>query len=143
MLFRSVDPKHHNFFNYKNVTLFKPNKKEASNALNRSFKSKEDVKEAGFQLLEKLKCKNVLITLGAEGMMLFESNGEITSIATRARNVADVSGAGDTVIATLACFYVAGASIKESAIISNYASGIVCEEPGIVSITKNNLINSF
>lgn len=138
-----VDPKFEHFFNYKKVTLFKPNRKEASKALNIELKSKEQIYEAGKLLLEKLECNNVLITLGADGMMLFESNGEITSLPTRARHVADVSGAGDTAIATLAAANSGGADFKEAAIIANYASGIVCEEPGIVAISTDRLFKTI
>jgi len=66
------------------------------------FKTDEEIIKGGKLLLTKLNCENVLITLGADGMMLFQKSGEISSVATRARRVADVSGAGDTTIATMA-----------------------------------------
>jgi rfaE bifunctional protein kinase chain/domain len=135
-----VDPKYENFFNYKRVTLFKPNRKEASKALNMELNNKDQIYKAGNILLQKLECTNVLLTLGSEGMVLFESNGEVTTLPTRARHVADVSGAGDTAIATLSAANAGGADFKEAAIIANYASGIVCEEPGIVTITKSKLV---
>jgi D-beta-D-heptose 7-phosphate kinase/D-beta-D-heptose 1-phosphate adenosyltransferase len=94
-------------------------------------------------LLQKLECENVLLTLGKDGMLLFESNGTILSVPTRARHVADVSGAGDTAIATLSAFMAGGATVTEAASIANYASGAVCEEPGIVSITPEALLNSI
>lgn len=138
-----VDPKFENFFLFTNTTLVKPNKKEASNALNITIKTKAELINAGKLIIDRLKCENLLITLGSEGMILFEQNGEITSIPTRARKVADVSGAGDTVIATFATMYCSGASIKLSATIANFASGSVCEEPGIVPITKEKLLKSI
>lgn len=137
-----VDPKFANFFEYKEVTLFKPNKREAELALNLEIKSDESLNEAGNYLLGKLKAENLLITLGSEGMRLFKSNGEIKSVPTRARKVADVSGAGDTVIATLAAAYSAGATIEEAATMANFAAGVVCEEPGIVSVQIDKLINA-
>ncbi|MEJ5244198.1 MAG: D-glycero-beta-D-manno-heptose-7-phosphate kinase [Bacteroidota bacterium] len=137
-----VDPKFTNFFEYKEVTLFKPNKREAELALNLEIKSDEALNEAGNYLLGKLKAENLLITLGSEGMRLFKSNGEIKSVPTRARKVADVSGAGDTVIATLAAAYSAGATIEEAATMANFAAGVVCEEPGIVSVQIDKLINA-
>ncbi|HOK13483.1 MAG TPA: D-glycero-beta-D-manno-heptose-7-phosphate kinase [Candidatus Kapabacteria bacterium] len=137
-----VDPKFANFFEYNEVTLFKPNKREAELALNLEIKSDEALNEAGNQLLSKLKADNVLITLGSEGMRLFKSNGEIKSVPTRARKVADVSGAGDTVIATLAATYSAGATVEEAATLANFAAGVVCEEPGIVSVQIDKLINA-
>jgi rfaE bifunctional protein kinase chain/domain len=138
-----VDPKFSNFFYYKDVTVFKPNKKEACQALNLELKSPEEVEYAGRLLLDKLGCENVLMTLGRDGMMLFESTGEVNSVPTRARHVADVSGAGDTAIATLAAAYSAGATIQEAATMANYAAGVVCEMPGIVSITKEALLKSI
>jgi len=138
-----VDPKFDNFFNFKNVFLFKPNKKEAQNALGISIENKEDVITAGKTLLERLECKNILLTLGSQGMMLFESDGTISSVPTIARQVADVSGAGDTAIATLSVSISGGADIKEAATLSNYASGAVCELPGIVSITKEMIFKTI
>lgn len=137
-----VDPKIDNFFSYQNATVFKPNRKEAAQALDMNLKTKEDIEKAGKLLLSKLSCDSVLITLGSDGMMLFERNGDITSVPTNARLVADVSGAGDTAIATLASCVAGGASVKDAAIIANLASGVVCEIPGIVSITPNEIIES-
>lgn len=135
-----VDPKFDNFFAYKGVTVFKPNKKEAAGALNVKINDKEDLYRVGKELLNKLQCDNVLLTLGADGMMLFEQNGEIGHIPTIARHISDVSGAGDTVIAVLAAAYCSGASIQEAASLANYAAGVVCESPGIVSIKPNELL---
>lgn len=137
-----VDPKYSNFFYYREVTLFKPNRKEAEKALNYEIRNKEDLQRAGKDLMDKLKAENVLITLGSEGMMLFGSNGDVASVPTRARKVADVSGAGDTAIATLSAAYAAGATISEAATLANFASGVVCEEPGIVSVTPEALLES-
>ena len=136
----TVDPKQENFFTYKNVDLFKPNKKEAQQAFGFTLNSKENVKQAGLQLLEKLKCKNVLITLGSDGMVLFQDNGNIFSVPTRARQVADVSGAGDTAIATYTASVAGGASVVEAASIANFASGTVCEKHGVVSIEIQDLL---
>lgn len=137
-----VDPKYSNFFYYREVTLFKPNRKEAEKALNYEIRNKEDLQRAGKDLLDKLKAENVLITLGSEGMMLFGKDGDAASVPTRARKVADVSGAGDTAIATLSAAYAAGATISEAATLANFASGVVCEEPGIVSVTPEALLES-
>jgi D-glycero-beta-D-manno-heptose-7-phosphate kinase len=138
-----VDPKFDNFFNFKDVFLLKPNKKEAQNALGIYIENKDDVIEAGKKLLDMLNCQNVLLTLGSQGMMLFESDGTISSVPTIARQVADVSGAGDTAIASLSVSISGGANIKEAAAISNYASGAVCELPGIVSITKEMVFKAI
>ena len=138
-----VDPKFKHFFSYQYVALFKPNKKEAQEALGFALTSNEDIIKAGKELLLKLHCQNVLLTLGEKGMMLFEHNGAISSVPTRARKVADVSGAGDTAIATLAAAVAGGATMQEAAIMSNFAAGYVCELPGIVSIQPNQLIEAI
>lgn len=138
-----VDPKKHNFYHYKDVTVFKPNRKEAQQALDYQITTKEDVIKAGSTLLDKLNCDNVLLTLGAQGMMLFEKNGNVSSVPTRARSVADVSGAGDTAIATLVVGMIGGGSVQDAATMANYASGVVCEKPGIVAIEVKDLIASI
>jgi rfaE bifunctional protein kinase chain/domain len=138
-----VDPKFSHFFEYKGVAVFKPNRKEAQEALGFSLKSTEDIHKAGKELLKRLECKNVLLTLGEQGMMLFESNGNISSVPTRARKVSDVSGAGDTAIAMLASAMAGGATIQEAATLANYAAGIVCEQPGIVSVTPQEIIHAI
>jgi len=93
--------------------------------------------------LDKIECKNVLITLGSDVMLLFEGDGNIMLIPTKARMISDVSGAGDTTIATIAAAIAGGASLQEAAIIANYAAGVVCEEPGVVSIQIEKLLNSI
>ncbi len=130
----TIDPKFNNFFEYKNVSVFKPNKKETEEVLGKKLSSDEDVLQAGKMLLEKLAAENILLTRSEKGMSLFERNGTITHIPTQARHVADVSGAGDTVIATLTTLLAAGGSVQEAATIANYAGGIVCGEVGIVPI---------
>lgn len=135
----TVDPKFNNFFEYKNVTVFKPNRKEVEEAISARLKDEEDILKAGKLLLEKLETKNVLLTLGEHGMSLFESDGTTSHVETKARNVADVSGAGDTVISTLTMALTAGASIKEATMLANFAGGIVCGYVGIVPIDKNEL----
>lgn len=136
-----VDPKFENFMHYKNVTFFKPNVKEAQQALARNFQTEDDVEKAGKQLLKDLKCRCVLLTRGPRGLALFE-DGKITHIPTQARKVADVSGAGDTVISTLAAACAGGATNLEAAILANIAAGIVVEEVGIIPVTKEKLLTS-
>ena len=130
----TVDPKSNNFFEYRNVTVFKPNRKETEEALGTKLKDQETIESAGRRLLETLAADNILLTLGERGMSLFENTGRTTHVPTKARNVADVSGAGDTVISTLTMAMAAGASIREAAALSNFAGGIVCGEVGIVPI---------
>lgn len=135
----TVDPKFNNFFNYNDVTVFKPNRKEAEDAFGTRIITDEDITVAGNSLLEKLNPKYALLTLGKDGIALFEKNGVQKRVPTKARKVADVSGAGDTVISTLTTALAAKANIVEATYLANYAGGLVCEEVGIVPININNL----
>ena len=93
-----------------------------------------------------MKCDWLVLTRGEKGMMLFDKeNGKIVvhNIPTKAIRVADVSGAGDTVISTLAVSMAGGANIREAIILANHAAGLVCEEVGIVPIFKKSLIESI
>jgi rfaE bifunctional protein kinase chain/domain len=141
--FITVDPKFKNFFEFHDVTVFKPNKKETEEALAMHLTTRNDLIEAGNILLEKLNADAVLITRGKEGMALFKKNEEVTFIDTRARKVADVSGAGDTVIATLTYALAADASITESVTLANYAAGLVCEEVGVVPVQGDKLYEAI
>lgn len=138
-----VDPKFDNFFEYKDVFLFKPNKKEMEDAFGRKAKDINEIKELGKELLNRINCQYLVLTLGEKGIMIFEKSGndiKISSIKTRARKVADVSGAGDTVISTIAVAIIGGASVNDAVMISNFAAGLVVEEVGIVPIDKELLI---
>lgn len=138
-----VDPKFENFFEFQNAYLFKPNRKELEDALGKKIKNQEDIDAFVTELMKKLNCENIILTLGEQGMMIIENhNGELKKekIPTKARKVADVSGAGDTVISTIAVCLAGGASLRDAAVISNYAAGLVVEEVGIVPIFKDNLI---
>jgi rfaE bifunctional protein kinase chain/domain len=135
----TVDPKFTHFSAYRGVTVFKPNIKETEEALAIHIATDELLHEAGMRLLQMLQAKSVLITRGSRGMSLFEADGSETHVPTRARHVADVSGAGDTVISTLTLALIGGASPREAATMANYAAGIVCEEVGIVPIELDKL----
>lgn len=139
----TVDPKFENFFEYRDVTVFKPNRKETEDALGIKLNSEENVIEAGKQLKEKLNPEYLLLTRGEKGMTLFSKNGDIHTIPTRARKVADVSGAGDTVIATITMALAAGAQIEEAATIANLAAGLVCEEVGVVPVNRELLYSTL
>ncbi len=139
-----VDPKFENFFEFKKSFIFKPNRKEIEDAFGRKSKSPEDLDDMVISLLDRLNCKNVVLTLGEHGMRIYQKiKGKVTidSIKTRARKVADVSGAGDTVISTIAFCLAGGAEVHDAVYISNIAAGIVVEEVGIVPIHKENLFN--
>jgi len=139
----TVDPKFNHFFDFIGCTVFKPNRKETEEVL--GVKLTEDAKLtwAGAELLRRLRCDNVLITLGERGMVLFEKNGEVTHVPVKARTIHDVSGAGDTVIGTVTVALTAGASIKEAATLANYAAGLVCGEVGAVPIERDKLFSAL
>jgi len=139
----TVDPKFNNFFDYKNVTVFKPNRKEVEEALGLHIRTDEDVDRAAKEIMSRLHAKNVLLTRGENGMTLFDSDGGVFHAPTKAQNVADVSGAGDTVIATLTLAMTGGASVREAATMANYAGGIVCGYVGIVPINRQELASSI
>jgi D-glycero-beta-D-manno-heptose-7-phosphate kinase len=139
----TVDPKFDNFFEYKNVTVFKPNKKEAENVLGIKIGTDDEVSSAGKKLLEKLNSKYVLLTLGEKGLAVFEKGKPERKMPTKAIKVADVSGAGDTVIATLTMALAAGSDIYEASSLANYGAGIVCGEVGIVPVEKDKLFETI
>jgi D-glycero-beta-D-manno-heptose-7-phosphate kinase len=138
----TVDPKFNNFFEYRNVTVFKPNRREVEEALGGKLKTVADVERAGKRLLEAMNAQNVLLTRGEEGMSLFESSGAVTHIPTTAEVVQDVSGAGDTVISTLTMALVAGGGITESCLLANCAGGVVVGAVGIVPILPARLLEA-
>jgi D-glycero-beta-D-manno-heptose-7-phosphate kinase len=138
----TVDPKFNNFFEYKNVTVFKPNRKEAEDILGMKIKTDSDISFAGNTLLKKLNAINILLTLGEGGIAVFEKGKPEKRMPTKARKVADVSGAGDTVISTLTLALASGANIYEASYLANYAGGLVCEEVGIIPIEINKLFET-
>ena len=128
-----VDPKRDNFFVYNKIRLFKPNMFEFESMINFD-KQNKSFEELGKQLREKIDAEILMITRGEEGVTLFTDNN-VQTIGTKARKVHDVSGAGDTAISAFVLSDLSGASIEESAMISNYAAGRVCEEVGVVPIS--------
>lgn len=133
-----ADPKIDHFFSYEHVTMMKPNLDEASQAAGVDLNAEGALEQEGPKLRERLDCEWLLITRGDKGMSLFDETGHRT-IPTMTRRVHDVSGAGDTVIATLCLSHIAGGLPHEAAKIANFAAGAVCEEVGVVPITKENL----
>ena len=138
----AVDPKFNNFFEYEGVTVFKPNRREVEEVVGGRLKSREDVERAGSELLKALRAQNILLTRGEEGMSLFEANGGVLHLPTTADVVQDVSGAGDTVIATMTMALVAGADIRESCMLANVAGGVVVGAVGIVPILPEELLRA-
>lgn len=132
-----VDPKEKHFSYYKGATAITPNRKEAYGAIEHS--EKLSLKEVGKKLLSKLALEGVLMTLGEDGMALFEKDGSVTQIPTAAREVYDVSGAGDTVISVFSMALAVGAKMKDAARISNIAAGIVVGKLGTATVTPEEL----
>jgi rfaE bifunctional protein kinase chain/domain len=139
----TADPKFINFLEYKNITVFKPNIKETAQALAMRIKTDEDIIRAAQNLLEKLNAKAILLTQGEKGLSLIENTDQVIQIPAKTRQVADVSGAGDTVISAFTASLIGGSTFQEAALISNYAAGIVCEQVGIAPIYANQLLNSI
>ncbi|HSR13167.1 MAG TPA: D-glycero-beta-D-manno-heptose-7-phosphate kinase [Thermodesulfobacteriota bacterium] len=135
----TVDPKVKNFPLFRDVTIVTPNHHEAGQAAGRWVQSEEDLMSVGRQLLNQLHSRGILITRGEKGMTLFENTGEITNIPTMAKEVYDVTGAGDTVISVLTMALAGGADAKAAAVLSNYAAGIVVGEVGTATIKASEL----
>jgi len=140
--FVALDPKVGHFHLYKGVSIITPNLSEASHGSGIDITDEDSLLKAGKLLLKKLACKAVLITRGEEGMSLF-TNDNVIHIPTVARHVYDVTGAGDTVIATFTLAHAVGATMEESAIIANHAAGIVVGEVGTASATPDKLRQSL
>jgi D-beta-D-heptose 7-phosphate kinase/D-beta-D-heptose 1-phosphate adenosyltransferase len=134
-----VDPKVRHIDYYKGVTVLTPNHMEAIHAAGLQGEDENTLLEAGRQLYQRLGCRAVLITRGERGMSLFEAGGHVTHIPTVARQVYDVTGAGDTVVATLALALAAGAPMRQAAQLSNYAAGIVVAMLGTGTVTPAQL----
>src|SRR5262244_1387859 len=120
-----MDPKIRNFAHYREVDVITPNQIEAERASGVEITDETSLIVAARRICELIACKNVLITRGERGMSMLDAEGEMTHIPTVAREVYDVTGAGDTVIATLALALTAGASFVESAVLANHAAGVV------------------
>lgn len=136
-----VDPKRRNFHFYKNVTLFKPNFKEISEALNLNIEKTniEALKDAALKLHNNYKIKIVMITLSENGIFISDTKSYYHIPAIK-RDIADVSGAGDTVVSVAALSLALNLKINQIAYICNIAGGIVCEKVGVVPIDTDSLL---
>jgi rfaE bifunctional protein kinase chain/domain len=134
-----IDPKQNNFSLYGGCDLITPNQQEAERALGVEFAGDDDVIEGGRELLSRFGFRALLITRGEEGMILFENNGDIVRIPAVAKEVFDVTGAGDTVIGIFALSVAAGATFKEAAVLANHAAGIVVGKIGTAKVSQEEL----
>lgn len=137
-----VDPKIPHLKYYRGATLVTPNHHEAEVATHTRIRSDQDAGHAGRLLREQTGCTAVLITRGEQGMSLVEEAGEV-HLAAAAREVSDVTGAGDTVIATLALGLAAGSTLVEAAELANHAAGIVVGKFGPATVTQTELLRAF
>lgn len=133
-----VDPKFKNFFAYRGATVFKPNRRELEQAMGAALDLAHP--DALPNTLEKLGVDNLLLTLGSEGMMLVTKDRSIARIPTLAREVFDVSGAGDTVTAWVGTALAAGASVREAAQIANYAAGVEVGKSGVATVSPTEIL---
>lgn len=134
-----VDPKKNFFFDYQNCTVFKPNLKETAEALNQPMQNTDQDAEKACQILkDHLHCQYVVLTRGEKGLSIMDDQ-DIYHIPSVALDVADVSGAGDTVIGGLTLGLCSGLNINDAGRLANFAAGIVCSEVGAVSINKEKL----
>jgi D-glycero-beta-D-manno-heptose-7-phosphate kinase len=133
-----VDPKFRQFFDYTGATVFKPNRRELEAALGAAanLQNREALPEA----LDRLGVDNLLLTLGAEGMILVTHDRAVTHIPSLAREVFDVSGAGDTVTAWVGTMLAAGATMREAAQVANYAAGIEVSKAGVATVTPEEVL---
>jgi len=138
-----ADPKGLAFEKYSGVSLLTPNSKEASLASGVEITDGKNVATAGNILMEKSGIERLLITCGKDGMVLFEPGCEPLKISTKAREVYDVSGAGDTVLAVLGLGMAAGLQLKEAITLANTAAGLVVGKVGTATVSKNELLQAL
>jgi len=141
--FVMVDPKIKNFFFFRGATVVTPNTAEASSASKVSITDEASLSKAGRLLLKRLKCNTLVITRGEDGMAIFEPHRKPLLVPTEAKKVYDVTGAGDTVIGTMALALGTGASIRRAAELANHAAGIVVGKVGTATVNQKELIEAM
>ena len=135
----SVDPKESHIDAYRRVSILTPNQHEAGYMQGRRIVDDASLKEVGWGLRERLDAEAVLVTRGPEGMSLFERGGRYTHLPTVAREVYDVTGAGDTVVSVVALALAAGADYPSASHLANHAAGVVIREVGTAACTPAQL----
>jgi len=134
-----IDPKRRNFAHYRGATLVKPNREEAGIAAGIEIRSEQDLTQAGVHLLQFWQTEAVLISRSEEGMSLFKRQGAPQHFPTTTREVYDVTGAGDTVLAACALALGAGATLEEATILANHAAGVVVGKVGTATVSPAEL----
>ena len=138
----AVDPKFNNFWDYKRVTLFKPNLKEIKAQLPEVVVESASLKRAADQIRARLDNRYTLITLSEKGLF-FDNNGTYGILPTYPRSIADVCGAGDSVISIVSLGLALGMDLQEVALLANLAGGQVCEKVGVVPVDKAQLEREY
>jgi len=138
-----LDPKIRNFTHYSPVTLLKPNEREAERVTNKEITNEEDLIAAGREIMDLVSCDHLLITRGERGMTLFSREGDIHHLPTVAREVYDVTGAGDTVMAVVALSFTSGATPLEAAILANYAASVVIAKVGTAAANRDEILKAI
>jgi D-beta-D-heptose 7-phosphate kinase/D-beta-D-heptose 1-phosphate adenosyltransferase len=140
----TVDPKTCHFKKYKKITTMTPNEEEAIKGMNaKNIETTKDIATLGKKILKNLHSDAVLITRGEKGMILIEPNNKITNIPTRAKEVYDVTGAGDTVISTMTLALAARANLQVAAEVANFAAGIVVGKLGTATTSSWELVKTI
>jgi D-beta-D-heptose 7-phosphate kinase/D-beta-D-heptose 1-phosphate adenosyltransferase len=146
----TADPNARHCVDWRGVTAVKPNRAEAFLAAGVPWRDSDEspikdveLQSAGGALLKKWKTNYILVTLGERGMMLFQQNDTPHYIAAKARQIFDVSGAGDTAIALFTLGLASGATPIEAAEIANHASAVVVSKLGTATVTRDELVASF
>lgn len=137
-----VDPKVHHLHLYKGATVVTPNHHEASAFARLPIRDQQDLVAVGRELFRKLDVGGVLVTRGEEGMSVFEDS-QVTHIPAVGKEVYDVTGAGDTVIAALGLALTSGASLREAAVIANHAAGVVVGKAGTATVSRQELLDAL
>ena len=137
-----VDPKVHHITLYRGATVVTPNHHEAAAFARVPPGDEQHLLEVGSTLQQKLGVSAVLVTRGEQGMSLFE-DGRVTHIPTAAKEVYDVTGAGDTVIAALGLALASGATLREAAVIANHAAGVVVGKVGTATVSLQELLDAL
>ncbi|MBI3950024.1 MAG: D-glycero-beta-D-manno-heptose-7-phosphate kinase [Acidobacteria bacterium] len=138
-----IDPKIRNFKYYSPVTMLKPNQRETENVTQIEITNEETLVEAGRAILRLLRCEHLLITRGEAGMTLFSGTDQIAHIPAATREVYDVTGAGDTAMATLGLAFASGATALEAAILANYAASVAIAKVGTATVSQEELLKAI
>ncbi|MEN6445479.1 MAG: D-glycero-beta-D-manno-heptose-7-phosphate kinase [Candidatus Cloacimonas sp.] len=139
----AVDPKYLNFSSYGGVEIFKPNFRELESYCGRKFTDREDFERSAEELRQRMNIKHLVVTVGSEGMYVFSGKKQVKHLPSFAREVYDVSGAGDTVISALTLAYLYDSNIDSATLIANHSAAVAVAKKGTASVTTDEIRESF